>query len=106
VPTYTAYSGTDFGNALPQTPGIGRNSITGPRYRDVDMTLAKAFGLPNMPVLGENARLELRVDAYNVFNNLNFKPDSIANNIADANFGQATRALGARVLTISARFSF
>ena len=37
----------------------------------MDLTLVKAFGLPKAPVLGENARIELRVDAYNIFNNLN-----------------------------------
>jgi hypothetical protein len=105
-PTYTAYSGNNFGAALPQNPGVHRNWLTGPGYRDVDMTLAKAFGLPNMRVLGENAKFEFRIDAYNVFNNLNFKPDSISNNIANSNFGVATSALAARTVSMSARFSF
>jgi hypothetical protein len=34
----------------------------------LDVTLSKAFGLPKGRVIGENAKLELRVDAYNVFN--------------------------------------
>ena len=106
TPTYTAYSGTNFGNALPQSPGVHRNSWNGPGYRDVDLTLAKAFGLPKAPILGESARIEFRLDAYNVFNNLNFNPTSISNNIANANFGQATSALGARVVTLGARFNF
>jgi hypothetical protein len=106
TPNYTAYSGTDYGNALPQAPGVRRNSLTGPGYRDVDVTLAKGFGLPNNRVLGENARLEFRIDAYNVFNNLNFNPTSISNNIANANFGQETAALAARTATLGARFSF
>jgi hypothetical protein len=106
TPTYTAYSGTTFGAALPQAPGVARNSLNGPGYRDVDMSLAKAFGLPNMPVLGENARFEFRVDAYNLFNNLNFDPTKISNNIANANFGEATSAMGARTVTLTARFSF
>src|SRR5712692_2200433 len=89
APTYTAYGGSSFGSALPQSPGLRRNSFTGPGYRDVDVTLAKAFGLPNMPVLGENAKFEFRVDAYNLFNNLNFKPDSIVNNIDATGFGRA-----------------
>jgi hypothetical protein len=72
----------------------------------VDLTLAKAFGLPKAPVLGENARVEFRLDAYNLFNNLNFNPTSISTNIANANFGQATSAFGARVVTLGARFSF
>jgi hypothetical protein len=115
TPTYTAYDcPTCYGNALPQSPGVHRNWLNGPGYRDVDMTLAKAFGLPNMPVLGEGAKIEFRVDAYNVFNNLNFKnscPCDIVNNIGtpenpNLSFGRATSALGARVVTMSARFSF
>jgi Carboxypeptidase regulatory-like domain len=106
TPTYTAYSGTNFGNSLPQSPSVHRNSLNGPGYRDVDLTLAKAFGLPKAPVLGENARVEFRLDAYNLFNNLNFNPTSISTNIANANFGQATSAFGARVVTLGARFSF
>ncbi len=75
------------------------------------MTLSKAFGLPNMPVLGENAKFEFRLDAYNLFNNLNFKPDSISNNIGDLatpnkSFGRAQEGLAGRVVTLGARFSF
>ena len=70
------------------------------------MTLSKAFGLPKMPVLGENARIELRVDAYNLFNNLNLDPNQISNNIGNGNFGTITGALAARVVTLGARFSF
>jgi hypothetical protein len=60
-------------------------------------------------VLGEGAKLEFRIDAYNVFNNLNFKtsdPNDIANNITDSGFGHARSALGARVVTLGARFNF
>ena len=106
VPTYTAYSGSNYGNALPQAPGVHRNSLTGPGYRDVDMTLAKDFGFPNTRILSENAKLEFRIDAYNVFNNLNFNPGSISNVITNTNFGQATQALAGRVVTLGARFSF
>jgi Carboxypeptidase regulatory-like domain len=108
VPTYTAYSGSAYGNALPQKPGVQRNSFTGPGYRDVDLMLAKDFGFPSNRVLGENAKLEFRMDAYNIFNNLNFNPTSIINNISASagNFGRAQSALGARVITLGARFSF
>ena len=106
TPTYTAYSGSNFGSSLPQSPGVHRNSLTGPGYRDVDMSLAKDFVLPKAPVLGENARIQFRMDAYNVFNNLNFNPTSIINNIALTGFGRAQSALGGRVVTLGARFSF
>jgi hypothetical protein len=106
TPAYTAYNGTNSGTALPQGPGFDRNPLNGPGYRDVDMSIAKAFGFPNNRVLGEGARLELRLDAFNVFNNLNFNPNNISTNIANSNFGQATAALGARVISLTARFSF
>jgi hypothetical protein len=104
TPAYTSYAGTTFGNSLPQV--ARRNSLTGPGYRDVDITLAKGFGLPNNKVLGENAKLEFRLDAYNLFNNLNFNPTSISNNIAVSNFGTDTAALGARTMTLGVRFNF
>lgn len=100
------------GGAMPQAPGVERNSLTGPGYRDVDATISKAFGLPRIPGIGENAKFEFRLDAYNVFNNLNFKPGgqstggSIVDNISSPNFGQAQSALGSRTVDLLARFSF
>jgi hypothetical protein len=100
--TYTPFLGT----TLPPAPGVHRNSLNLPGYKGVDLTLAKGFGLPKVPVLGENARIELRMDAYNLFNNLNLNPNQISNNIGSGNFGTITGALAARVVTLGARFSF
>ncbi|MGC1417554.1 MAG: TonB-dependent receptor [Candidatus Acidiferrum sp.] len=100
--TYPAF----FGTTLPPVPGLARNSLNLPGYKDVDLSLAKAFGLPHMPVLGEDAKIELRVDTYNLFNNVNLNPNAISNNINNGNFGTITNALAARVVTIGARFSF
>ena len=72
----------------------------------MDVTLAKAFGLPKAPILGESAKIEFRVDAYNLFNNLNLDPNQISNNIGNSNFGTITGALAGRVITLGARFSF
>ena len=107
TPTFTTYNGAAYGDALP-TVGLHRNSLTGPGYRDVDMTLSKAFGLPKLPVLGENAKFEFRMDAYNVFNNLNFNPNeyAIVNDIDAPGFGRDKFALAGRVVTLGARFSF
>lgn len=107
APTYTlgpAFPAT--GGALPQSPGIARNSLTGPGYKDLDATVSKDFGLPRIRGLGENADFQIRADAFNLFNNLNFNPTSISNNISLKNFGQATSTLGARTVTLQARFSF
>jgi hypothetical protein len=101
----------------PPQPGIQRNSLNGPGYNDLDATLTKAFGLPKMRVLGENARLELRVDAYNVFNKTNINASSIDNTLGSVDptgavssvnkdFGVAGNALGSRTVQLQSRFSF
>ena len=87
-------------------PGTGRNVFPGPQYRDLDMNLAKAFGLPNMKVIGENAKIEIKANFINIFNTLNINPSSISTNIANPNLGQAGSALGARIIDLQARFSF
>lgn len=106
TPVYTAFSGTTSGTAVPPAAHVARNSLNMPGYKDLDLTLAKGFGLPKAPVLGENARIELRLDAYNLFNNLNLNPNQISNNIGSSNFGTITGALAARVIALGARFSF
>lgn len=94
------------GGAPAQRPGVARNSLTGPGYRDVDATVSKSFGLPRIKGLGEGAAFQIRADAFNLFNNLNFNPTSISNDITTSNFGQAQSALGSRTVTLQARFSF
>jgi hypothetical protein len=109
VPNYSAAITNNPGeattNVLP-APGVIRNSFPGPGYRNVDVTFAKSFGLPNMKVLGENAKIEFKADMLNVFNLLNIDPSTISTNIANPNLGQASGALGSRVVDIQARFNF
>jgi hypothetical protein len=110
VPDYSAalaggsYPGVAAG--LPPAPGIARNSFNGPGYRDFDLTVAKAFGLPKVPVLGDSAKFEIRMDAYNIFNLMNFNPGSISSNITSSNFGQASSGLGSRTIDLQAKFNF
>ena len=102
---------------------MARNSFRGPRYSSVDMTLGKAFGLPRMPVLGENARIDIRANFYNIFNQTNFVPfNNSQQTIGTLNvnevtgsetvtspngtFGQGLNALAGRVIELQARFSF
>jgi hypothetical protein len=109
VPNYTnaiADNPGQFATAFIPPPGIGRNSFPGPGYRDLDMNLAKAFGLPNMRVIGENAKIEVKANFINIFNTLNISPTAISNNISSSNLGQATSALGSRIIDFQARFSF
>lgn len=102
---------------IPQAPLVKRNSFRGPRYFDVDMTLTKSFGLPTLPVLGENARFEFRANLYNIFNKLNLAPLAQTTNgdcpgapdprvVDSAAFGQAQCALGGRTIELQARFAF
>jgi hypothetical protein len=109
-PNYAAgLAGSSFPGAsagLPPPPGVGRNSFAGPGYRDIDASLTKAFGLPKMRVLGEDAKLEIRADAFNLFNLLNLNPTQVSNNVASTQLGQDSSALGARTISFQARFSF
>lgn len=92
--------------APPPLPGQARNAFDGPHYRDLDASLTKAFGLPAMPVLGENAKFEIRADFFNLFNLLNLNAQSVSKNIDASNFGKDTSALGARTISFQGRFSF
>jgi hypothetical protein len=88
-------------------PGIGRNSFRGPKYRDIDLTLAKKFGLPN--ALGEGANFEIKANFFNAFNILNlqsfgFNTDST--NVTNPSFGKALGGLSGRVIEIQGRLNF
>jgi hypothetical protein len=115
APSYV--SGPNFPATVPgPLPGIRRNSLNGPGYSDVDASLAKGFGLPNMRILGEGARFEIRADIYNFFNKLNLNTQSLDANLGsvsptgvitpNSDFGVAGSALGSRTIQLQARFSF
>ena len=110
VPDYSAaVAGNSFPGVaagLPPAPGLARNSFDGPGYRDVDLSVTKGFGLPKLPVLGEDAKFEIRADAFNLFNMLNFDQSKIISDITLPNFGQAQAALGSRTVSLQARFNF
>ncbi len=95
-----------FASGLPQLPGVARNSFDGPGYRDVDATVSKAFGLPRAKVLGESASIEIRADAFNLFNLTNLNSSSINTDITQATFGQASSGLAGRIVNLQARFNF
>jgi Carboxypeptidase regulatory-like domain len=109
------------GAAFPATspapvPGISRNSLNGPGYNGVDASLTKAFGLPKVSFLGENAKFEFRADSYNLFNKTNINVSSIDSVVGSVTpdgtvtpnpaFGVAQRGLAGRTVQLQARFSF
>lgn len=99
-----------FSTAAPvgfQLPGIGRNSFRGPRYFDIDMTLAKKFGLDRF--LGEGRYFEVKANFFNTFNLLNLSPfnfNSPSTQVQNALFGRAERGLAGRVIEIQGRLNF
>jgi hypothetical protein len=111
VPVYTPATATTYAG-FPPAPSVGRNSFFGPGYFDTDMSAEKAFGLPKLPIFGENARIVARADFFNIFNKLNLNPNSISTAISfngtasNPQFGQAQSALGARVIEFQARLEF
>ncbi len=105
--------GTDncFTTAFPRGgPPIGRNTFPGPRFETLDVSFAKRFGLPTLPVLGENAGLEFRANMFNAFNTLNLIPIGFATSNDDLSnafsFGRSPGGLAGRVIEFQARFSF
>lgn len=105
-----------FGTAPPTNPdfaanppAIGRNVFRSPKYFNVDMSVAKRFGLPSFGVLGENSNLELRANFFNIFNKLNLASFNFGEGntfVNSANFGEATNGLSGRVVEFQARFRF
>jgi outer membrane receptor protein involved in Fe transport len=102
--------GTSYFNiTTPGQPGIGRNSFRGPRYFNVDFSLAKQFGLPEYGFLNEGARLDIRANFFNAFNTLNLQPFNYGDDSTQVEkglFGRAAAGLSGRVIELQVRFSF
>jgi hypothetical protein len=68
---------------------LGRNSLIGPGIYNIDLSLARSFGLP---WLGESGRLMFRADAFNVLNHANLNnPDPLlgdTSTFGSAQFGR------------------
>jgi hypothetical protein len=94
-PPISAFTVQPFGR-----PGsLGRNTFTGPRYFDTNVSLLK-----NMRIT-ERVNLQFRAEAYNVFNRIQFdNPGTSGDTIASpGTFGQALNTLSQPDGTTSAR---
>jgi hypothetical protein len=76
----------------------GRGTIDGPPTKRVDFSLFKNIRF------GESVRLQLRAEAFNVFNHTNFR--AINGNISQATYGQVTTVRDPRTIQIGAKLSF
>ena len=102
----TPFAGQVFFNVPPgQTGTLPRNFVDGPNYWNLDASLIKNVRIT------ETTRLQLRMEAFNVLNNVNFLPSLQQLDITNTNFGRLTQVAsqitgGARVLQFAARFEF
>jgi len=90
----------------PYTPAVGRNSLAGPCYRDVDLSLAKQVQFEG---LGHTATLRFQASLFNAFNLLQLQPitnEAFGTNIQDTNFGRSGGADAGRVVEFLVRLNF
>lgn len=82
-----------YGNAT-------RNPIRGPGINNFDFVLYKDTAIT------ERTKIELRLEAYNVFNHTQFDPNGVGTNIAAGNFGSIDAARNPRFMQLAAKFFF
>lgn len=102
---FTYFNGTAFaanpvaGSIVENIPGTaGRGTINGPNTFRVDFTLFKNFRF------NETMRLQLRGEAFNVFNNTNAR--TLVTNVTSTQYNQVTAYRDPRSLQFAAKFYF
>jgi hypothetical protein len=97
-----AFDGQVFFNVEPgKTGNLARTIVNGPVFFNTNAALMKNF------IFTENGmRLQLRMEAFNVFNNVNFFNNTQFADINSPTFGQVTSAGAARTIQFAARFEF
>ena len=87
---------------IPQTadrPGnAGRNTIRGPGFTSTDLSLFKNVEL------GGARRIQLRIEAFNAFNQVRF--NNPGGTLGTANFGRITSAQDGRVMQFGIKYLF
>jgi hypothetical protein len=97
----TPFSGQVFFNTNPgQTGNLARTLIDGPNFFNLNAALIKNIRIT------EKSRLQLRMEAFNALNNVNFNSGTQFESITSSTFGQLTSASAARVVQFAARFEF
>lgn len=80
---------------------LGRNALRGPHQRRFDLSLSKRTSIT------EGVSIELRADAFNVFNNVNFATPNNVIGETGTDFGLITDTIGGpRVIQFGAKFRF
>ena len=92
-------SSTGFAVQAVNTPGnAARNVAYGPKLFNVNLTLVKRF------TVTEHSSLDLRLEAFNAFNNVNFS--NPATTFGSSNFGNITSAADPRQVQVAVRYRF
>jgi len=98
-----AFPGQVFFNNPPgATGGLTRMWFNGPNYFDWDASLIKNIRIK------ESTRLQLRIEAFNTVNKVNFFASQIggSSNINSTTFGKITSDFGPRIIQLVGRFEF
>jgi hypothetical protein len=90
---------------------LGRGTFIGPNLRTFDLSAIKTFRLPQ---IGDSARLQFRMEAFNLFNRANFAPPSLIafNGTTDgelplSSFGRILRTItSSRQIQFGLRFTY
>jgi len=77
---------------------LGRNVLPSPGYVSVDLSLQKNIGIK------EGHQLQLRIEAFNLTNKVNFAPP--VTDLVSADFGRSQQAGTARIVRLAARYRF
>ncbi len=97
----TAFDGQVFFNLDPgSTSGLPRAIVDGPGFWNVNMALMKNFNFT------ETLKVQLRMEAFNVFNNVNFQNNAQYAGINSTTFGRITSAAAPRIMQFAFRFEF
>jgi len=107
---YYYFNPNAFGEeAIGQLGDAGRDAFHGPGILNTDLNLFKRFYVD----ASEKRSLELRLEAYNVFNHTQFSlantssgGSNVDGNIYDANFGRVLAANIGRTIQLAAKFYF
>jgi hypothetical protein len=91
-------------NGVAVNGNAGRNIMRGPTFKDVDLAISRDV---RMSRFREGMSLQLRADAYNVFNIVSLNsPAGNGATVGSATFGQIASASAMRQLQLGVRFTF
>ena len=93
IAAFTANAPGTFGT-------LGRNTLVGPGYADLDLSLFKAFPMP----FSERHKIEFRAECFNALNRVNLANPTTS--FSSSLFGRITAASDQRILQLGLRYSF